>query len=302
MRVTRGARGRRHALYIHGFPPRGPGMRPNATSPKRGHTSFKREDEMSPSIDLNSDLGEGYGAWKMGDDAAMLGIVSSANVACGFHAGDPLTILSTVREAAQRGVAIGAHVSYPDRVGFGRRPMDMAPDELIADVIYQIGALQGICTAAGTRVTHVKPHGALYNTIAHDARQADAVIAAIRQIDPALVLMGLAETPVLERARAAGLRVSAEAFADRAYLPDGQLVSRREKGAVLHDPEEVARRMVRLATEGVITAIDGSLLKLHADSICVHGDSAGAVAMALRIREELLAANVLIAPFAGKAS
>lgn len=167
-------------------------------------------------MDINSDLGEGYGAWTMGDDAAMLAIVSSANVACGFHAGDPLTILATLREAAARDVAVGAHVSYPDRVGFGRRPMDVAPAELTADVIYQIGALQGLAAAAGTRVSYVKPHGALYNTIAADARQADAVIAGIRAVDPSLILMGLAGAPILERARAAGLRVVAEAFADRA--------------------------------------------------------------------------------------
>jgi len=256
---------------------------------------------MTATIDLNSDLGEGYGAWKMGDDAAMLEIVSSANVACGFHAGDPLTIRATVDQAAAWGVAVGAHVSYPDRVGFGRRPMDVTSAELTADVIYQIGALRGIAKAAGTRVTYVKPHGALYNTIANDARQADAVIAAIREIDPSLVLMGLAGTPVLTRAREAGLRVVAEAFGDRAYTPDGQLVSRREKGAVLHDPELVAARMVRLAREGVLEAIDGSTLTLQADSICVHGDSDGAIAMARRIREELVAAGVLIAPFAGVA-
>lgn len=257
---------------------------------------------MALSIDLNSDLGEGYGAWKMGDDATMLGIVSSANIACGFHGGDPLTILSTVQEAARRGVAIGAHVSYPDRVGFGRRPMDVTPAELIADVIYQIGALQGMCTAVGTRVAYVKPHGALYNTIAHDDRQSGAVIEAIQRIDPSLVLMGLAGTPLLERARTAGLKVCAEAFADRAYTPEGQLVSRREKGAMLHDPQLVARRMVRLVTEGVIEACDGSALKLHADSICIHGDSAGAVAMARRIHEALLAAHVRIAPFTGPAT
>lgn len=254
---------------------------------------------MTRNIDLNSDLGEGYGAWTMGDDAAMLRIVSSANVACGFHAGDPLAIFATLREAAARGVAVGAHVSYPDRVGFGRRPMDVTQAELTADVIYQIGALQGLARAAGTRVTYVKPHGALYNTIAHDARQGEAVIAAIREIDPALVLMGLAGTPILERAREAGLATVAEAFGDRAYAPDGQLVSRREAGAVLHDPDQVAARMLRLATEGRIEAIDGSTLSLDADSICVHGDSAGAVAMARRIREALVAGGVTIAPFAG---
>ncbi len=253
------------------------------------------------SIDLNSDLGEGYGIWTMGDDDAMLGIVSSANVACGFHAGDPLTIRATVDGAAARGVAVGAHVSYPDRVGFGRRPMDVTQAELTADVIYQIGALQGIARAAGTRVTYVKPHGALYNTIANDARQADAVIAAIKDIDPSLVLMALAGTPVLQRAADAGLATVAEAFGDRAYTPDGQLVSRREKGAVLHDADAVAARMLRLAAEGVIEAIDGSTLRLHADSICVHGDSAGAVDMARRIRDALTGDGIAIAPFAGTA-
>ena len=252
-------------------------------------------------IDLNSDLGEGYGAWTMGDDDAMLGIVSSANIACGFHAGDPLTIRATVDGAAARGVAVGAHVSYPDRVGFGRRPMDVTPAELTADVFYQIGALQGIARAAGTRVAYVKPHGALYNTIANDARQADAVIAAIREIDPSLVLMALAGAPILQRAADAGLATVAEAFGDRAYTPDGQLVSRREKGAVLHDADAVAARMLRLATEGVIEAIDGSVLRLKADSICVHGDSAGAVEMARRIREELVSGGVTVAPFAGAA-
>lgn len=252
-------------------------------------------------IDLNSDLGEGYGAWKMGDDAAMLGIVSSANVACGFHAGDPLTILATLRGAAQNGVVVGAHVSYPDRVGFGRRPMDVTPEELTADVIYQIGALQGLAAAAGTRVRYVKPHGALYNTIAQDARQAGAVIRAILTVDPSLILMGLAGAPVLEQARAAGLATVAEAFADRAYRPDGQLLSRREPGAVLHDPNLVAARMVRLAQEGVVEAVDGSTLRLAAGSICVHGDSPDAVAMARAIRVALTRQGVTIASFAGGA-
>ncbi|MFC6496164.1 LamB/YcsF family protein [Gemmobacter lanyuensis] len=252
-------------------------------------------------IDLNSDLGEGYGAWKMGDDAAMLGIVSSANVACGFHAGDPLTILATLRGAAQNGVVVGAHVSYPDRVGFGRRPMDVTPEELTADVIYQIGALQGLAAAAGTRVRYVKPHGALYNTIAQDARQAGAVIRAILAVDPSLILMGLAGAPVLEQARAAGLATVAEAFADRAYRPDGQLLSRREPGAVLHDPNLVAARMVRLAQEGVVEAVDGSTLRLAAGSICVHGDSPDAVAMARAIRVALTRQGVTIASFAGGA-
>ncbi len=252
-------------------------------------------------IDLNSDLGEGYGAWSMGDDAAMLGIVSSANLACGFHAGDPLTMLATVREAAARSVAIGAHVSYPDRVGFGRRPMEVSHAELVADVIYQIGALQGICASAGTRVSYVKPHGALYNTIAVDPKQGAAVIEGIRAVDPALALMGLAGTQILAQAAEAGLPTIAEAFADRGYRPDGQLVSRRDPGAVLHDPDAVAARMLRLATEGEVEAADGSVLRLRADSICVHGDSPGAVAMAARIRAVLLAGGVTIAAFAGAA-
>ena len=224
-----------------------------------------------------------------------------------FAEGSPDSVLTEARlmaaleQAAARGVAVGAHVSYPDRVGFGRRNMDVAPDDLRADVIYQIGALQGLARAAGTRVTYVKPHGALYNTIAQDAGQGDAVIAAIRAIDPDLVLMGLAGAPILDRARAAGLRVVAEAFADRAYTPEGALVSRRQAGAVLHDPETVAARMVQLATTGVIQAVDGSDLHLRADSICVHGDSPGAVQMAAQIRQALLARGVTIAAFAGAA-
>lgn len=257
---------------------------------------------MTGSIDLNSDLGEGYGAWRMGDDDAMLGIVSSANVACGFHAGDPLSILATLRQAAARGVAVGAHVSYPDRVGFGRRPMQVSHDELVGDVIYQIGALQGLARAAGTSVTHVKPHGALYNTIAVDAGQGAAVIEGIKAADPSLVMMGLAGTQILTQAAEAGLAIASEAFADRAYTPEGRLLARDQPGAVLHDPRVVAARMLRLATEGVIEAIDGSVLKLHADSICVHGDSPGAVAMAARIREVLLAGGVAIKPFAGDAA
>ncbi len=249
-------------------------------------------------IDLNSDLGEGFGAWKMGDDEAMLDIVSSANVACGFHAGDPAGILRTLRAAASRGVAVGAHVGYRDLAGFGRRNMDPASDELVGDVIYQIGALKGLAQAAGTRVTYVKPHGALYNTIAIDARQAADVIAAIRAIDPALVLVALAGSPLIEQARAAGLAVVAEAFADRAYTADGNLVSRREKGAVLHDPELVAQRMVRMVKEGVVESIDGKMTKVDAQSICVHGDSPGAVAMARRLRALLEEEGLAIRPFA----
>lgn len=248
-------------------------------------------------MDLNSDLGESLCAWTMGDDAAMLGIVSSANVACGFHAGDPAGILRTLREAAARGVVVGAHVGYRDLVGFGRRPMDVESADLVADVIYQIGALQGLARAAGTTVRYVKPHGALYNTIAHNGAQARDVIAAIRAVDPGLTLVALAGSPLIGWARDAGLRVVAEAFADRAYTPTGALVSRREKGAVLHDAEQIAQRMLRLVREGSIEAIDGSSVRVAADSICVHGDSPDAVAIARSVRERFAQAGVAVASF-----
>ena len=250
-------------------------------------------------IDLNSDLGESYGAWRMGDDKAMLAVVSSANVACGFHAGDPAGIYRTVKAAAENGVVIGAHVSYPDRVGFGRRDLDATPEELIADVIYQIGALKGVAAAAGTTVRYVKPHGALYNRIAYDARQGQAVIDGIRAVDPSLVLMGLANAPILDLARRAGLAVVAEAFADRAYTPKGELVSRREAGSVLHDAKVIADRMVGLAQSGTLDAIDGSTIRVEAQSICVHGDSPGAVAIAEEIRRRFTAEGIAIRSFAG---
>jgi UPF0271 protein len=248
-------------------------------------------------IDLNSDLGESFGAWTMGDDLAMLDVVTSANVACGFHAGDPAGLLKTLQGARERGVAIGAHVSYPDLAGFGRRNMDIESKDLRAGVIYQIGALQGLAAAAGTRVRYVKPHGALYNPIAHDERQAQDVIAAIRAIDASLTLVALAGSPLIGWACAAGLRVVGEAFADRAYTAAGELVSRREPGAVLHDADAIADRMLRWAREGALSAIDGSLVRLDAQSICVHGDSPGAVAIAQRLRERLTQAGVGIGPF-----
>ncbi|VVP08389.1 LamB/YcsF family protein [Pseudomonas silesiensis] len=252
-----------------------------------------------PTIDINSDLGESFGAWSMGDDAAMLDVVTSANVACGFHAGDPAGILRTLKAAAAKNVTIGAHVAYPDKVGFGRRNMDLASDELTADVIYQIGALQGLAKAAGTCVRYVKPHGALYNTIAHDRRQALAVIEAIRAIDANLILVALAGSSLIELARNEGLQCIAEAFADRAYTPQGTLVSRREPGAVLHDPKLVAQRMLRLVEDGTIEAIDGSLARIQADSICVHGDSPAAVEMARELRRVLEQADMSLQPFAG---
>jgi len=249
-------------------------------------------------IDLNSDLGESYGAWTMGDDAAMLALVSSANVACGFHAGDPAGILATLRAAAERGVAVGAHVSYPDLAGFGRRDMEISSRDLCAAVIYQIGALQGLAAAAGTRVRYVKPHGALYNRIARDEAQARDVIAALQAVDASLPLVVLAGSKLVGWAREAGLRVVQEAFADRGYRADGSLVPRNEPGAVLHDPDAVAARMLQLTREGTVTAHDGGTVCIAAESICVHGDSPGAVAMAERLRERLLAEGALIEAFA----
>ncbi|MEE4662617.1 5-oxoprolinase subunit PxpA [Pseudomonas alliivorans] len=248
-------------------------------------------------IDLNSDLGESFGAWSMGDDAAILEVVSSANVACGFHAGDPAGILRTLEAAAARDVAVGAHVAYPDLVGFGRRNMDVPTGQLTADVIYQIGALQGLARSAGTTVTYVKPHGALYNTIAVDPVQAAAVIQAILRIDPQLKLVCLANSKLLGWARDAGLTCVSEAFADRAYTAQGTLVSRSRPGAVLHDVELITARMLRLVLDGVIEAEDGSLIELEADSICVHGDSPGAVNIAHALKRRLLEAGVNIRAF-----
>ncbi len=249
-------------------------------------------------MDLNSDLGESFGDWRMGDDAAMLEIVSSANVACGFHAGDPAGILRTLQGAAKQGVAVGAHVGYPDLVGFGRRNMDVASADLRALVMYQIGALQALARAAGVKVTYVKPHGALYNTIAQNQRQAADVIAAMQMAAPELALVVLAGSPLAGWAKDAGLRVVAEAFADRAYTNQGTLVPRSQAGAVLHDEALVAARMVRLVREGVVEAIDGTITPVQADSICVHGDSPGAVAMARAVRAALEREGIAVRAFA----
>ncbi|MBF4603055.1 LamB/YcsF family protein [Curtobacterium sp. VKM Ac-2884] len=249
-------------------------------------------------IDLNSDLGEGFGAWTMGDDAAMLDVVSSANIACGFHAGDPTIMLATARAAAERGVAIGAHVAYRDLAGFGRRPVHVTPDELHADVVHQLGAMAATARVAGTAVTYVKPHGALYNTACADLVQAEAVVRAIADVDSSLAVLALPGSELLLAAERHGLRAVAESFADRAYEPDGSLVSRGTPGSVLHDPDEVAARVLRMVTDGVATAVDGSELRVSADSVCVHGDSPGAVAMARAIRALLSEHGVTIAPFA----
>ncbi len=250
-------------------------------------------------MDLNSDLGEGFGTWQLGDDGALLELVSSANLACGFHAGDPRTLLATCEQAVRHGVVIGAQVGYRDLAGFGRRFIDYETEDLVADLIYQIGALDGLARAAGDRVLYVKPHGALYNTIVHHEQQAAAVVEAVRRYDPDLPVLGLPGSVFLDLAEDAGLGTVREAFADRGYQPDGTLVSRRDPGALLHDPAAVAERMVRLATEKTLVAVDGSTIKIEADSICVHGDSPGAVAMARAVHAGLTGAGVRINAFAG---
>ncbi|HEX5256002.1 MAG TPA: 5-oxoprolinase subunit PxpA [Mycobacterium sp.] len=248
-------------------------------------------------IDLNADLGEGFGVWRLGDDDAMLGIVTSANVACGFHAGDPAGLLRVCRSAAQRGVRIGAQVSYRDLAGFGRRFIDVAADELTADVVYQIGALQAIAHAAGSAVSYVKPHGALYNAIVTHIEQAAAVAEAVRLVNAGLPVLGMAGSALFDEADRRELRTVAEAFADRAYRPDGGLVSRREQGAVLGDPAAIADRVATMVTSGQVTAIDGTRLTLKAESVCVHGDSPGAVQIATAVRERLAAAGTEIRAF-----
>jgi len=249
-------------------------------------------------VDLNADLGESFGSWTMGDDASMFRIVSSANVACGFHAGDPLTMLDSCRAAFELDVRVGAHVGYRDLAGFGRRSMDMTFDELFGDVLYQLGALDGMAHAVGASVDYVKPHGALYNRIVRDAEQAEAVVAAVHAYDPGLPVLGLPGSAWLTLAEESGHPVFREAFVDRAYLPDGTLVPRTQEGAVLHDPDAVVAQAVRLATRKEVLAIDGTVVPVQADSLCIHGDTPGAVNMAAAVREGLEKAGVEIEAFA----
>ena len=249
------------------------------------------------SVDLNADLAEGFGIWTLGDDDAMLDIVTSANLASGFHAGNPVGLAHTCRAAAARGVRIGAQVGYFDLAGFGRRRIEVAPEELSADVIYQIGALQALARAAGTTLGYVKPHGALYNTIVTDSDQARAVAEAVHAVDPTLPVLGLAGSVFFTEARRLGLRTVAEAFADRAYQPDGQLVSRSDAGAVLNDPAQIAERVLSMVTTGSVTAVDGSVVAIEVESVCVHGDSPGAVKITGAVRDRLLAEGIELAAF-----
>ena len=250
-------------------------------------------------MDLNADMGEGFGSWSMGDDSALLDVVTSANVACGFHAGDPSIMRRVTVEAVERGVAIGAHVGYADKPGFGRRFLDIEPAALRDEVVYQIGALDAFARIAGDRVRYVKPHGALYNTIGHHVEQATAVVAAVAEYDKTLPVLGLPGSVWLRLAEEAGLTAVHEAFADRAYTPEGTLVSRREAGSVLHDADEIAARCTAMATGQPIRDSSGGSLLVDPTSICVHGDTPGAVDIARRVRGALEGAGVTLRPFTG---
>jgi UPF0271 protein len=249
------------------------------------------------SIDLNADLGEGFGVWTLGDDDALLDVITSANVACGFHAGDPATMARVCQGAASRGVAIGAQVGYRDLAGFGRRRLDIAENDLRADVLYQLGALDAFARAAGTRVSYIKPHGALYNTAADDPVQARAVARAVAAFGDELALLGLPGSALADAAHAAGVRFVSEAFADRAYSPAGRLIPRSEPGAVHHDVDTVLAQALGIARDSTIRAIDGSSLTVAAQSLCIHGDTPGAVALARALRSALVEAGIELAPF-----
>jgi UPF0271 protein len=248
-------------------------------------------------VDLNADLGEGFGRWTLGDDDGLLDVVTSANIACGFHAGDPSIMERVCRVAVERRVTIGAQVGYRDLAGFGRRFVDVGPDDLRADVLYQIGALEAFAKIAGARVAYVKPHGALYHALFSYERQAEAVVSAISSYDGDLAVLGQPGSIFLQRAAEVGLRAVGEGFADRAYLPDGTLVDRSEERAVLHDVDEVAGRAVSLAISGYAIAIDASPVAIDVGSICVHGDTAGAVRLVRAVRDALEQADVDVAPF-----
>jgi UPF0271 protein len=246
-------------------------------------------------IDLNADLGESFGAWPMGQDAALMAVITSANVACGAHAGDPGTMRRTVRLARAHGVAVGAHPGFPDLLGFGRREMQLTPQEVEDSVLFQVSALAGIARSEGVRLQHVKPHGALYNMACRDEALADAIARAVRSFDPGLVLFGLPESALLQAGLDAGLPVAAEAFADRAYHADGSLVSRHTPGSVIHNVDAVVGRAVIMALERSVETVDGTRLEIEADTLCVHGDTPGAAALAAAIRRGLEDAGVAVA-------
>lgn len=245
-------------------------------------------------IDLNSDIGESFGSYTMGDDAAVIKSITSANVACGFHAGDPLVLKKTIALCSDMRVAVGAHPGYPDLVGFGRRSMACSPDEAYSDCLYQIGAAAVFCRANGIELQHVKPHGAMYNHAAKSPELANAIAAAVKDAGWNLILMGLANSEFERAAKDTGVIFAAEAFADRAYMPDGSLVPRSKPGSVIHDAALAAGRVVRMATEGTVEAIDGTIINFRPASVCMHGDTPEAVEMAAAVRKALEAAGVVI--------
>ncbi|HUE90253.1 MAG TPA: 5-oxoprolinase subunit PxpA [Vicinamibacterales bacterium] len=249
-------------------------------------------------IDLNADLGESLGPWRMGQDEALMTSITSANVACGFHAGDPSVMRATIRLAKQHGVAVGAHPGFPDLVGFGRREMQLSTAEVEDLVLYQLAAIAGVAGAEGVRLQHVKAHGALYNMAARDAALAGAIARAVAAFDPTLILLGLPNSALLHEGRGAGLRVAAEVFADRSYEADGSLTSRRKPGSVIHDPAHVVERAVAMITTSQVTATDGSAVALGAHTICLHGDTPGAGDLAREVRAALEAAGVQVAALA----
>ena len=253
---------------------------------------------MHPTIDLNADLGEGFGQSRSSEDEALLDLVSSANIACGFHAGDVTTMRDTVRAAASRGVVIGAHPSYPDLPGFGRRELGLSPKEIRFHVSYQIRALRDVCFAEKAKLSYVKPHGALYNRAAKDLSAADAIVQAISEVNPSLALLGLAGSEMARAAKRGGVSFAAEAFADRAYKPDGSLVPRTEPGAVTHDVRTSVSRAITLVKSHTISADNGATLGVVAQSLCVHGDNPDALPMLRELRTALERFGVRIAPFA----
>ena len=257
---------------------------------------------MTRKIDLNSDLGEGFGPWRMGDDAAILRVVTSANIACGGHAGDAATMVETLALARERGVVAGAHPGFADREGFGRRLIPLTTREVEQLVATQVGALMGAAALAGASVRYVKPHGALGNWAADERSVADAIVRATRALSGDLAILAISGTELELAARDAGLRVFSEIFADRGYLASGRLVPRKREGAMIHDADMAARRLVEFLTTGLMPTVDGEPIRLEAHSICVHGDSAGALAMASRVRHAIEAAGVGIAPFLGAAA
>lgn len=247
------------------------------------------------SVDINCDIGEGFGAWTLGADAAILSQVSSANIACGFHAGDAATMRRTVALALDHGVALGAHPGLPDLAGFGRRVIEISPDEAYEMVVYQVGALAAFAAARGARLAHVKPHGALYNMAATREALADAIARAVRDVDAELLLFGLAGSALVAAARTNEVQPIEEVFADRRYLPDGTLVPRSRPGAVIDETDAAVRQAVAMVRDGSVTAIDGSRVRVRADTICIHGDTPGAADHARSLREALGAAGIEVA-------